>query len=175
MTGSYASRVTRKHVPAGKLLVSRPATVPRERLSGAHPEQLPKRNTAAPPVAETRRTATYTFEEHIANKSAHIRELVLAIREYVLNIDAVIEEAPKQNYVAYRTTQNIACVEVQQRKVTIFLKLNPKKVELVPGFVRDVTDIGHFGTGNVEVTIQSIEDFERAKPLIQQAYEAVGG
>lgn len=31
------------------------------------------------------------------------------------------------------------------------------------------------GTGDVEVTLHSLEDLERAKPLIQQAYEAVGG
>lgn len=126
-------------------------------------------------AAETRRTASYTFEQHLANKPKFIQELVLAVREFVLNLDVVIEEAPKQNYVAYRTTQNIVCVESQQKKVTLFLKLDPKKVKLVKGFTRDVSEIGHFGTGDVEVTLQSLDDLEKARPLIQHAYEAVGG
>jgi predicted transport protein len=43
--------------------------------------------------------------------------------------------------------------------------------ELEDGFTRDVSIVGHFGTGNLEVTIRNENDFERAKYLIQQSYE----
>jgi predicted transport protein len=39
----------------------------------------------------------------------------------------------------------------------------------------DVSKIGHFGTGDSEVTIHSAADFETAKPLIEKAYRRVGG
>jgi predicted transport protein len=32
--------------------------------------------------------------------------------------------------------------------------------------------IGHFGTGDLEITIGSPDDIERAMPLIQKSYEA---
>jgi predicted transport protein len=57
----------------------------------------------------------------------------------------------------------------------LFLKLNPDKVSFEPGFTRDMTDIGHFRTGDVEVTLTNFEGLERGKALIQQAYNAVGG
>jgi len=38
------------------------------------------------------------------------------------------------------------------------------------GFTRDMTEIGHYGTGNLQVSIKSIEDFEKAKPLNNRAY-----
>lgn len=125
-------------------------------------------------AAQSRKTSTYTFEQHLENKPANVRELMVAIQEYVLSLNDAIEERPKKLYVAYRTTQNIVCVEPQQRKVSLFLKVDPKKISLEEGFARDVTNVGHFGTGNVEVTIASSHDFERAKPLIQKAYENVG-
>jgi len=39
------------------------------------------------------------------------------------------------------------------------------------GFTRDVRKIGHFGTGDLEITIKSDQDFERAKGYIVQSYE----
>jgi predicted transport protein len=40
------------------------------------------------------------------------------------------------------------------------------------GFARDVTTIGHFGTGNLELTLASKADVEKARHLIEQSYEA---
>jgi predicted transport protein len=59
--------------------------------------------------------------------------------------------------------------------VTLFLKLASGDVREEPGFVRDVTNIGHFGTGDIEVALRFPEDLEKAKPLIQKAWEKLGG
>jgi predicted transport protein len=126
-------------------------------------------------AAISAKTCTYTFEQHLEDRPATIKEILLAVQEYVLGLDASIEETPKKLYIAYRTTQNIVCMEAQQKKVYLFLKLDPKKVSIEPGFSRDVSKIGHYGTGDVEVTLSNIKDIERAKSLIQQAYKAVGG
>jgi predicted transport protein len=40
---------------------------------------------------------------------------------------------------------------------------------------RDVSDVGHYGTGDSEVSVKSQADFEAAKPFLQEAYEQVGG
>jgi predicted transport protein len=45
-------------------------------------------------------------------------------------------------------------------------------VVLEEGFARDVREVGHFGTGDLEVRLDSIDDLERAKPLIERSYEA---
>lgn len=44
-------------------------------------------------------------------------------------------------------------------------------MDLEDGFARDVRGVGHHGTGDVEVTIPTIDDLEKAKPLIQKSFE----
>jgi predicted transport protein len=50
--------------------------------------------------------------------------------------------------------------------------VNPDQVALEEGFTRDVREIGHRGTGDLEVRLASTDDLERAKPLIERSYDA---
>jgi predicted transport protein len=143
--------------------------------SGPASAKNPVMVAAGKKAAMSRKTGVYTFAQHWEDKPEIIQELAHAVHEYVLGLDLPIEAMPKKLYVAYRTTENFVCMDVRKKNVYLFLKLDPKKVPVEPGFLRDVSKIGHYGTGNLEVTLTSMQDFERAKPLIQQAYKAIGG
>jgi len=126
-------------------------------------------------AAHTRKTATYTIEEHISRVNKELVELQAEIREYIVNLDSSVEETPKQNYIAYKTSQNFACLESQRKKMMLFLKVNPDELETMPYQARDVRNIGHFGTGDLEFTIKTLEDFKIAKPLIYLSLRNIGG
>jgi len=83
-----------------------------------------------------------------------------------------VAEKITEYYVAFRRMKNFATVELRNQvgKVLVYAKVDPKTVNPVEGFTRDVTKIGHFGTGNLEITISSMADLEQAKPLIDRAY-----
>ncbi|TMD85800.1 MAG: DUF91 domain-containing protein, partial [Chloroflexi bacterium] len=53
----------------------------------------------------------------------------------------------------------------------VFVKVDPATISLESGFTRDVSSIGHFGTGDLEITIATLDDLEKAKPLILASYE----
>jgi predicted transport protein len=125
-------------------------------------------------AAITRRTASYTFDEHLKGKSEKIKNLAIAIQEYVTELDPAIEESPKKLYIAYKISQNIVCMEIQAQKITLFLKLNPKDLDHIPAIARDVTDKGHWGTGDLEIIVKTVEDFEIAKKYIEMAYQKIG-
>lgn len=76
-------------------------------------------------------------------------------------------------YIAFKRLKNFACLEVQPGKncLLLFVKVDLSSVQLESGFSRDVSNIGHFGTGNLELTLQSVADFERAKPFILESYD----
>lgn len=126
-------------------------------------------------AAVTRRTATYTIEEHYTSLNEDMQNLFNQAREYIVNIDGAIEEAPKKNYIAYKTSQNFVCLQTSKRKITLFLKLNPTEIGPLPKQARDVTNIGHFGTGDLEITISNLNDFEEMKHLILESYKNIGG
>lgn len=76
-------------------------------------------------------------------------------------------------YVAFRRLKNFACVEVRNQlsKVLAYVRIDPGMLEMEPGFTRDMREINHFGTGDLEITIQSMADLEKAKPLFDAAYQ----
>jgi predicted transport protein len=126
-------------------------------------------------AAITRLTASYTVDEHLEGKPLHVRELAQKIREFITGLDTAIEEVPKKYYIAYKITQNIACMWVGNKEIGLYLKLDPKEIVPAMDIVRDVSNLGHVGTGDTEVSIESEEAFEAAKRLIQKAYRQVGG
>jgi hypothetical protein len=56
--------------------------------------------------------------------------------------------------------------------VLLYLKGNPTTVKLEKDFTRDVREISHYGTGDLNVRIRSVEDLDASNALIQRSYEA---
>ena len=83
-----------------------------------------------------------------------------------------VAETERKQYVAFRRLKNFASIEVRPKAncVLLYLKLDPGEHQLEDGFTRDVSGIGHFGTGDFEVRIQSQADVERAVPFIEASY-----
>lgn len=126
-------------------------------------------------AAITRAIGVYNFEQHLKGKSDEVKDIAYAVQEFVLGLDSAIQEAPKKNYVAYKISQNIACMEVQNQRILMFLKLDPKEIDNSPKISRDMTGKGHNGTGDFEIAIKNLADFEIAKPYIEMAYRKIGG
>jgi len=117
------------------------------------------------PVPRTR-PATYTFDEHIEGKPESIQSLVHSIREFILGLDPAVEEVPKKFYVAYKISQNIVCMETKGKSIKLFVKLGASDIESPPASYRDVTNVGHYGTGDAEFTVSTESEFEQVKPFI---------
>ena len=126
-------------------------------------------------AALTRATGVYTLEEHFSRIEKGKRELVTQVQDYILGLDDSVEEVPKKQYIAYKVSQNFVCMEIHKTKILLYLKVDPKAVNPMPSNCRDVTSIGHFGTGNFEVVLSGEEDLEAAKEFIQQAFNRIGG
>ena len=138
-------------------------------------EKNPIMVEAGKKAAFTRKTATYTLEQHFENLDDNILELFNTIRDFIIAIDSSIEETPKKNYVAYKTSQNFVCMQTYKKKITLYLKLNAEELDIIPKQGRDVKNIGHFGTGDFELTIKDLKDFEETKQFLNEAYKNIGG
>jgi predicted transport protein len=102
-----------------------------------------------------------------------IGELRDALDEVLVSLGEDVRRIERKQYRAYRRLRNIACVGRGQRsEVLVYLRADPKGVDLVPGFTRDVTGLGHHGTGDLEVRLRTEKDLERAGELLQLSYAA---
>ncbi|MBE7493832.1 MAG: hypothetical protein HS117_02695 [Verrucomicrobiaceae bacterium] len=61
------------------------------------------------------------------------------------------------------------------RTLLVNFKVHPKTISLEKRFSRDVSDIGHFGTGDLELIVRTSEDLEKAKTLILKSGEVDSG
>lgn len=118
----------------------------------------------------TYKTATELLEQ----SSPELRDLFEALKAFLLALGDDVQLKVLKYYFAFRRIKNFACIEVhpQSMRILLFVKVDPSSIQLEKGFTRDVRAIGHYGTGDLEITIQNNEDLERAKPLLLKSYEA---
>lgn len=111
-----------------------------------------------------------TFEEQLANTDATVKTLYQDLTNYVLSLGDDVSETRLKLYAAFKKIKNIVTVVILKKKMILNLPLDVNSVTFEEGFSRDVTNIGHWGCGSVELHIQNYADFEKAKPLIDRAY-----
>jgi predicted transport protein len=109
----------------------------------------------------------------VRGQGGALAELAEAVDEVLLGLGDGVSRVQRKQYRAYQRLRNFACVCPPQRtKLLVYLKTDPKEVDLVPGFTRDVTGLGHHGTGDLEVQLRAERDVERAVDLFRASYAA---
>ena len=108
-------------------------------------------------------------------------EWLQALYEQVCGfIDSLGDEVQRKElklYTAFRRLRNFACVQIcspqRDPHLRLYLDLLPAGVTPLDGITRDVSQIGHWGTGDLELTIRNSDDWEKAKSLVTRAYEGI--
>ncbi len=107
----------------------------------------------------------------------HLSELVSSLEGYVLSLGDDVQRKELKLYVAFKRLKNFATVVPQKARLLLYLHVDPDHVQPLPPNGRDVRQQGHWGTGDLELTLASQAEMDAAKPLILMAYEgrAVAG
>lgn len=121
-------------------------------------------------VTNTTNYAQKTHKEKLATASEIMRTLYDAVCDYIDSLGDDLIPNQLKLYLAYKKVQNVFCIEIYQRQIVVRVKLNPDTVNLEEGFTRDMRNIGHYGTGDLEISIKDEDDFNKAKELINRAY-----
>ena len=121
----------------------------------------------------TKNSTQKTHLEKLAATSENMKNLYHSICDFIESLGDDIVSNQLKLYLAYKKVQNMVCIEIYNKQIILFLKLNPDTVKLENGFTRDMRSIGHYGTGDLQITIKNAADFERAKPLLERAYNEI--
>jgi len=113
------------------------------------------------------------FEELLAQASTELRDRYEALKAFLTALGDDVQFKQLKYYVAFRRLKNFACVEVhpQNGQILAYVKVDPSSIALEPGFTKDVTKVGHYGTGDLEIRIKSDADLKKAESLLVKSYE----
>lgn len=117
---------------------------------------------------------THNHEQAVAKASQQLTDLYKDLCDYCESLGDDVIRKELKHYTAFKRMKNFACLcvaPVKDPKVTLWLKLAPATVELEPGFSKDVTNLGHWGSGDLEVEVRTIEDVEKVKPLLKRSFD----
>jgi len=142
-------------------------------------EQLTQVSQSNSGLAETKKIKTLktkstkssqrTFNIHVAQLSENLSNVLSELDDFVRSLDSKIAYKELKFYAAYSLVRNFVCVEAisTQDKLLVYLKLHEEQFLNSKIKCRDVSKIGHYGTGNTEFTIKTLEEVEQLKPYIK--------
>ncbi len=114
----------------------------------------------------------YSLDHHLKNKSQHIQELFIALQKeiFALESDQSIEEKPRKDYIAYRTSKNFVELKIQSKDIKIWIDMKKENINDPKEIIRDVSSVGHHGTGSSEIAFKSLDELDYVVSLIKQSY-----
>lgn len=123
---------------------------------------------------ESRRAerTTYTMEDHPNLAVGEMRELFHALSREVLALDPCVTREYLKLYVAFKAETNFVDVVPQSSRLRLALNVTFPEINDPRGICRDVTNLGRWGNGDVEVALSSLEDLPYVMGLIQQSLDS---
>lgn len=115
--------------------------------------------------------SAYTIDDHTNLVSGHTRKLFDLFRKEVLALDECIREEFLKQYVAYKAETNFVDVVPQAKRLQLTLNMEFPEVDDPRGKCRDVTNMGRWGNGNVELALEHEDDIPYVIGLVGQALE----
>ncbi|NDP63046.1 DUF262 domain-containing protein [Polaromonas sp.] len=114
---------------------------------------------------------SYSLDDHSQFASVPLRELFHALQQAVLALDPCVNEEVLKLYIAYKAETNFVDVVPQARRLRLSLNMPFHEIDDPKGLCRDVTHLGRWGNGCVEVSLTTQEELPYVMGLIRQSFE----
>lgn len=122
-------------------------------------------------------TAEYTINDHpFLSKGSemygtNVRDLFEAFRKEVLALDPCVTEEFLKLYVAYKAETNFVDVVPQAKRLRLSLNMRFADINDPKGICRDISGVGYWGNGDVDISLSKMEDLPYIIGLVRQSLE----
>ena len=117
-------------------------------------------------------TKTYTITDHPhLYEGSSSRQLFEELRRELLAIDPCVSEEFLKLYIAYKAETNFVDVIPQASRLKLSLNMKFHEIHDPRGLAEDVTNLGRWGNGDVDVRFTSLDELPYLMNLVRQAYE----
>ena len=104
-----------------------------------------------------------------------VRRLFDALGRRVMNLDPAVSQQVNKHYVTFRSGPVFLDVEPQKKGLKLCLNLTIDEVNDPQNLCRDVSNLGHLGTGDAEVKLTAADQLDAVMALVRQAYDRHAG
>ena len=116
-------------------------------------------------------TGRYTIEHHPhLRPGAPMHDLFEAVRQAILALGPQVREEFLKHYVAYKTQTNFVDVVPQKRRLLLTLNMRFGELRDPRGLAADITNLGLWGNGDVQVELDNEREITYAMELVRQAF-----
>ena len=123
----------------------------------------------APYTAEEKSAPKYTLETYDIN--AFTKILFETLDRRIMNLSPAVKREYKKLYIAYKLDTNFVDIVVQKQRLRISVNMKFSEVYDPNGICRDVTGLGRWGNGDVELFMEHTSDIDRVMEIIEQSYK----
>jgi len=109
--------------------------------------------------------------EYLDNFPLETKEIYLKLKKIILSLYPDIQIVPKKSYISFKAKSNFLDVQPQSRLLKCVINVKSGKIKDPKKISRNISKLGHFGCGDYDFPITSLEDIERVLGLIRQSYE----
>jgi uncharacterized protein with ParB-like and HNH nuclease domain/predicted transport protein len=119
----------------------------------------------------TESTTSYSLNDHPHLLTPTIRPLFESFRKEVIALDPCVSEEFLKFYVAYKAETNFVDLIPQAKGLRLTINMPFSEVSDPKGLCKDVSGIGRWGNGEVEIRIHNVDDLPYAIGIIRQSLE----
>ena len=113
----------------------------------------------------------YVIGDHPNLTGGAMAALFQDLRQRIIGIDPCVTEEFLKLYVAYKAETNFVDVVPQAKRLRLSLNLGCHEIDDPKGLCVDVSNLGRWGNGDVEVGLSSAEQLPYVMGLIRQAFD----
>lgn len=122
----------------------------------------------APYKAEDKPEQKYDLNSYEIN--AFTKTLFDMLDRRICNLSPDVKREFKKLYIAYKLDTNFVDVVVQKQRLRISLNMKFPEIHDPKGMCRDITGLGRWGNGDVEVSFEHTSEIDDVMTLIEQSY-----
>ncbi|MAN04605.1 MAG: hypothetical protein CMI35_16085 [Owenweeksia sp.] len=119
---------------------------------------------------EVKEHSVYSIE-HYDHLQGEMLDLYRQLEKRILNLDATVRGEFKKLYIAFKAQTNFVDIVPQKKRLRLSLNTQFDKIKDPKGFCKDVSGLGRWGNGDVEVGLENLSQLDYIMDLIEQAFE----
>jgi len=120
----------------------------------------------------TEEIKVYTEEEHISKTNESIAELYQKFRQGIIQLADDVEIKPKKMDIGFRKDSKVFTdVCILKNSLKIWINLKKGKLDDPKKLAEDVSEKGHWGSGDYQIQVETDKDLEYIMSLIKQAIQ----